>query len=134
MQNLFNYLLDKVIEQLTNKPEYRPLQLRSYSKFISSQDASSIEILIIELMESNDEFDFCEVLDFNYSEFIQNYIIENLMLHPAHKLDITKTGWQTQINEVDNTFDNTKGDDVYQYFSVLITDQTIYITRNNPAL
>lgn len=134
MQNLFNCLLDKVIEQLTNKPEYRPLQLRSYSKFISSQDASSIEILIIELMESNDEFDFCEVLDFNYSEFIQNYIIENLMLHPAHKLDITKTGWQTQINEVDSTFDNAKGDDVYQYFSILITDQTIYITRNNPAL
>lgn len=60
--------------------------------------------------------------------------IENLMLHPAHKLDITETGWQTQINEVDSTFDNTKGDDVYQYFSILITDQTIYITRNNPAL
>lgn len=134
MQNLFNCLLDRVIEQLTNKPEYRPLQLRSYSKFISSQDASSIEVLIIELMESNDEFDFCEVLDFNYSEFILNYIIENLMLHPAHKLDITKTGWQTQINEVDSTFDNAKGDDVYQYFSILITNQTIYITRNNPAL
>lgn len=136
MQNLFTCLLNEVTKQLTNKPKFNPLQLRSYSETFSSKDASSIETLIIELEPEliDDEPDL-EVLDFDYYQFIQNYITENLMLDSNHKLITTnKTGWQTQMFEVQKTFNDFHGDDVYQYFSVLITDQTIYITRINPAL
>lgn len=128
MQTLHQALLrTELLVQIRNSQEFIPIQLRSYLKQTSS-DASFIELLIIEIIPSEvkDEEQELDLLDFDYIDFAAKYIETNLKLDPKHRIYPHGLTWLRSTLQL---FEIDENDDVYQSFTITMTDTTLYINR-----